>query len=138
MLKMRKIAKKKQIFINLLKGSAPASVGKAEAPMKVYNPDARAKIPVGAPKVSLAKSPVKSSPAKGSSKGVNGVNVRTGQSGLVAVGIYKVNPKTGVVTYQKPQPQLKSAKSSSPSGDIKTGPQVFKFCSIMSFCSRCY
>ena len=88
----------------------------AGKPMMAYNPDARANV---------GQKPVatRSGTAKGpKANSVNGVSVRTGQAGLVAVGVYKVNPKTGTVTYQKPPtPKLKAA--SSPSGDIKTGPQ---------------
>ena len=98
------------------KGSAPPSKGGAGKPMLAYNPDARSNVgsaPVG-------KNPGKSSGGGKSSKGINGVNVRAGSSGLVSVGMYKVNAKTGTVTFQKPKVQIKSA---SPSGDIKTGPQ---------------
>ena len=97
------------------KDSAPQSKA-AGKPMMAYNPDARANV---------GQKPVatRSGTAKGpKANSVNGVSVRTGQAGLVAVGVYKVNPKTGTVTYQKPPtPKLKAA--SSPSGDIKTGPQ---------------
>ena len=97
------------------KGSAPESKA-AGKPMLAYNPDARANIgqKAVASKVVQAKGPKANS--------VNGVSVRTGQAGLVAVGVYKVNPKTGTVTYQRPPaPKLKAASSTS--GDIKTGPQ---------------
>lgn len=106
------------------KGTAPPSKGKGK-PVLAYNPDARSNVGNGpaAATAPMAKPSGKSS-GSSSSKGVNGVNVRTGASGLVAVGMYKVDPKTGRVTYQKPPPQIqmKSAAGNA-GGDIKTGPQ---------------